>query len=106
MAGAGTVVASFYAARRFTNPTNIGLLFAPRGDGGRGVGPIHVRRSYLRRRVALCIRITLSCGAGSGTVVASFYAARRFTSPTGIGLHFAHKGEGGSGVGLSHVLDP
>ena len=36
----------------------------------------------------------------------SFYAPRRFTDPTGIGLHFAHKGEGGLGVGLSHVLDP
>ena len=44
--------------------------------------------------------------AGANTVVASFNGARQLTNPTGIGLHFAHKCEGGVGVGLSHVLDP
>ena len=46
------------------------------------------------------------CLGGADTVVASFHTARQFPYPTGLGLHFAHKGEGGSGLGISHVLDP
>ena len=56
--------------------------------------------------VVLRIRNTLPCVAGADTVVASFNAARQFPYPTGLGLHFAHKGEGGSGLGISHVIDP
>ena len=97
---------SFYAARQYTNPTGIGLHFAQKGVGGVGVGVSGTLDPYLRRRVVLYIVDGGPCLGGAGTVVPSFYAARQFTNPTGIGLHFAHKGVGGVGVGVSHVLDP